>query len=71
MNYLIMLGNEEYLTGLNVSENIEENTVSSSTKKEDVPKEFIFTNQSDALATLEEVRSLFNGDEGIRVVLDA
>ncbi|MBC1521415.1 hypothetical protein HB912_07125 [Listeria aquatica] len=71
MNYLIMLGNEEYLTGYNISKNIEEDTVSSSTQREDVPKEFIFTNQSDALATLEEVRSLFNDDEGIRVVLDA
>ncbi|HAC2411868.1 TPA_asm: hypothetical protein GJA98_15025 [Listeria monocytogenes] len=67
MNYLVMLGNEEYFTGFD-----EENkTAQSSRDKEEIPKGYIFTNQTDALAMLEEVRNLFNGDEGVRVVLDA
>lgn len=63
MKYLIMLGNEEYLTKLNLSNK----EVQSSTDRLEAMR---FSNQSEAIDKLNEVRELFTDADGIRIVLD-
>lgn len=64
MKYLIMLGNEEFLTAFEPEAEVQ---VLTDTSKEEALR---FTSQDKALAMLARVRDFYNHDSGIRIVLD-
>ncbi|MBC6310138.1 hypothetical protein HCJ66_11375 [Listeria sp. FSL L7-1582] len=65
MKYIIMLGNEEFLTAFDPDATGVQ--VLSDTNQEAAQP---FTSQDSAVEMLEEVRAFYHGDPGVRIVLD-